>query len=69
LSLKGLVGHPIAALPPPFVASIASNRPTSNEYGPLQMGALTHRFTRQGFSTSLLVDAANVVKLSELLRR
>jgi hypothetical protein len=25
LSLKGLVGHPIAALPPPFVASIASN--------------------------------------------
>jgi hypothetical protein len=26
-----------------------SARPISNEYGPLQMGALAYRFTRQGF--------------------
>jgi hypothetical protein len=28
---------------------VVSARPISNEYGPLQMGALAYRFTRQGF--------------------
>jgi hypothetical protein len=28
---------------------VTSARPISNEYGPLQMGALAHRFTRPSF--------------------